>query len=736
MMFTTRLLLAIALAQLCAALPASAQPYPAGNTRKEPASSARNALDNATDLDTVTVQGARYDARRDDTATRIVIGKEDLQRFGDVTLPEALKRLPGVTVGTGAPGRSGTISLRGLGAAYTQILINGEKAPAGFDLDSLTSDMIERIEIIRSPTADLRAEAIAGTINIVLTDVARKDSSKFTFAWGTSNDRHTPSIAWQHARRDDYRSRTLAATLSQREFLVEESGIESGQDAMGKDDVLRTTSVRATGFRNALSLAPTLNVTMESGDTFVLQGYMDANRYNRSADIDWNTLLGPELKHTRYRQITDIGVIQLQGSATWIHEFEKAGKLTTKMSLGGNREGYAFREQGYAIDGQQNLDDHTDSDLHVGGINTTGKYSLPTLGDHGLQLGWEWNVDRRREARIQHLLPVGGEPEAFSDLSFDAHIRRLAVYGQDDVKITPSWSMYLGLRWENIETSSDGSGFVGIRNRVSVLSPVLQSLWKIPETENDQVRLALSHTYKTPTIASLIPRPYTSTNNRALNPDQQGNPDLRPELATGLDVSYEKYWGDGAQVSVGAYLREIEGVVRTETRFRNGRWIASPVNGGDATAWGMEMDTKFALPQLVSGAPNIDIRFNATRNWSTVDGVPGPDNRMAQQIKFSSTLGADYKISPTWTTGISYSHRSGGLVRTTPFQTDFEAARRDLDLFALWSGKRTKLRLSASNGLHQNIDSGQWYVDTNGTRKSERLRRSPVIFRMQVELQL
>ena len=42
--------------------------------------------------------------------------------------------------------------------------------PPGFSLDSLTPEQIERIEILRAPTAETGARAIAGTINIVTRD--------------------------------------------------------------------------------------------------------------------------------------------------------------------------------------------------------------------------------------------------------------------------------------------------------------------------------------------------------------------------------------------------------------------------------------------------------------------------------------------------------------------------------------------------------------------------------------
>ena len=117
----------------------------------------------------VNITGSRPDdvqERRQSTAAKIVIGREEIDRFGDSTLGDVLKRLPGVTI-QGRPGRGGAIRLRGLGSGYTQILLDGERVPPGFSLDSLTPDQIERIEILRAPTAETGARAIAGTINII-----------------------------------------------------------------------------------------------------------------------------------------------------------------------------------------------------------------------------------------------------------------------------------------------------------------------------------------------------------------------------------------------------------------------------------------------------------------------------------------------------------------------------------------------------------------------------------------
>ncbi|WP_282297539.1 TonB-dependent receptor [Stenotrophomonas sp. PS02289] len=691
----------------------------------------------ATDLDTVQVQVERYDARRDDGATRIVFDAQALRQHGDTALLDALKRLPGVSVVPGAPGRPGGVTLRGLGNGYTQILINGQKAPLGFDLDSLTPDMVERVEILRAPTADVRGEAIAGTLNIVLVSGAERDSDTVTANWSVNNGRSTPSVSWQRSRRNDGHSHTITTTATRRAFLVEEAATESVNDAGGQPVALRQSTLRASGTREALVVAPSLEVTFDNADSLALQAYIDASRFQRYIDIDWDTQLGEPLRHRQYQQQTTIDLVQANGSATWTHALDAGGSFTSKLALGGNHERYRYREQGQDAQGQQNLDDHTDARLNVRNANSTGKWALPTRGRHTPQLGWEASLDQRDEERVQQLRPIAGIPGSISDLSFDAQVARVAVYAQDDIELTPRWSLYLGTRWEHISTRSSGSGFDPVRQTDSVLSPILQSRWKLPGNGDRQLRLALTRTYKSPTLGSLIPRPYTSTNNRPLNPDEQGNPALRPELATGIDLAYEVQGKDGVQWSIGGYARRIRDVVLTDTTLRDGRWVATPRNGGSARSWGVETDAKAPLHALVADAPDITLRANATYNASRVEDVPGPDNRLDGQLRFTGSVGADYRIDPRWGTGASFTWRSGDATRVSTWQTDLEGWNRELDLYVVRTfGPRNKVRLSVGNLLHPDTTSGQRLQDEDGTQMLQRERRISPTWRLQWELSL
>ena len=123
-------------------LPALAQvtlaPAPTTEAAKSSESPASKDSQPAATLDRVEVVGpsGENDQRRASTASKIIINKDEIERYGDSSVSEVLKRLPGVTWG-GRPGRGGDVRMRGMGGGYTQLLVNGERMPPGFSLDNL-----------------------------------------------------------------------------------------------------------------------------------------------------------------------------------------------------------------------------------------------------------------------------------------------------------------------------------------------------------------------------------------------------------------------------------------------------------------------------------------------------------------------------------------------------------------------------------------------------------------------
>lgn len=118
-----------------------------------------------------------YRDRSDDINPTLTYGLDFFQRFEPSTVGEMLKRTPGV-VFTSDVLEYDAVQLRGLDAAYTEVLINGRPIPGQgadrtFFVDRIPSELVERVEIIRSPSADMSSQGVAGSLNIILKDGAQ-----------------------------------------------------------------------------------------------------------------------------------------------------------------------------------------------------------------------------------------------------------------------------------------------------------------------------------------------------------------------------------------------------------------------------------------------------------------------------------------------------------------------------------------------------------------------------------
>ena len=118
--------------------------------------------------------------KRDAVNTRESIVTEDIGKMPDLNLAEAIQRLPGVTiVREGGEGRQ--LSLRGLGAEFTQVTLNGMEVPAStggldssgainrgraFDFNVFPAELFSRIDVDKSLVASIEEGGVAGAVQL------------------------------------------------------------------------------------------------------------------------------------------------------------------------------------------------------------------------------------------------------------------------------------------------------------------------------------------------------------------------------------------------------------------------------------------------------------------------------------------------------------------------------------------------------------------------------------------
>lgn len=138
-------------------------------------------------LDDMVVTASGFEQAVEDAPASIsVISREELEEGYYRNVTDALRDIPGIIVTGGGAGDNGhDISIRGMPAQYTLILVDGrpqnsrESRPngsAGFEQDWLPPlQAIERIEVVRGPMSTLYgSDAIGGVINVITRKVAKE----------------------------------------------------------------------------------------------------------------------------------------------------------------------------------------------------------------------------------------------------------------------------------------------------------------------------------------------------------------------------------------------------------------------------------------------------------------------------------------------------------------------------------------------------------------------------------
>jgi iron complex outermembrane receptor protein len=674
----------------------------------------------------VTISGGRasdMDERRNSVAGKQIYGREELDRNGDSNLGDILKRLPGITIG-GRPGRGGDVRMRGMGSGYTQVLLNGERPPPGFSMESLSPDQVERVEIMRGPIAEHSTRAIAGTINIILRDGYQQKDNQLKLTDTIEQGRHAPNV-----------SLTVPGKTGNLTWLLTGSVFENRQhdqtetynrDTRDDGVVLKDQNVLDETARTTrgIHLTPRLSYKFDNGDTLNFQPFLMANRSdsdNRS-DLTQNFGLVPDalLQPPEYNLALTNAHSEstfLRGFGNWVHKLQGASKLDVKFGFGaGHSDSDSVRNQ---FDGAGGLlDRFTDTaSVRDRSASTGGKYTTPIGKEHSLAAGWDVELGHRVETKTS-VDKDGNAQFADSGDNLTADTRRLAVFAQDEWDISSQWSGYAGVRWEGIRTTSTRAG-QDISNTSSVLSPLLHAVYRIPDHAKDQIRASLTKSYKAANIQDLIALPSLSRLNSATRPDRTGNPDLKPELATGLDMAYEHYLGRSGILTAGAFIRDIDDLIRRDISLQDTptgpRWVSTPRNIGHARTKGIELEAKFQLQELMTDGPAIDFRSNYSHFWSSVDDIPGPNNRLDAQPRQTANVGLDYRLKEQpLTLGASLNWTPPTLIQSSVSQLVATSRKRSFDAYGLWKfNSRNQVRISANNMVAEDA-VGSNIVTTNG----------------------
>ncbi|WP_422016599.1 TonB-dependent receptor plug domain-containing protein [Roseateles sp.] len=667
----------------------------------------------------VTRQQNDTDLRRREPVAKQLYGREELDKFGDTQLSDVLKRLPGINVS------GGQLRMRGLGGAYTQILVNGEPAPPGFSLDNLNPAQVERLEVTKAPTADQSAQAIAGTLNIILKDAPRIVQKDLRVGLSYANEKPVINAGFTYGDRTvGGLGFVLPISVYQWHFKNEQDGerLSSATALQPRQHVGSEGYDRAFG--RGINISPRLNWKLNDDETLTLQGFFVNNRFRNEGETAYTKLPDSDASYTPrslFETTHNRGTFSAERvNLQYNNRFSEDRRIELKAGAGSGGADFNFDLEGRG--GTVPISRVTTGKNRNHNATLSGKYSQYAGEDHTVTVGAELERRVRDENRrtlengVELLPGIEGQP-------FNATLTRTAFYAQDEWEINKQWSAYFGVRHEELKTDSEGSrdiaGSSDFSSKSSVTTPLLHLNFKPDPKGRDLVRASLTRSYKAPDVQQLINRPSINTTaplaqgNTRTTPDRVGNPALKPELATGLDIAYESYLPAGGLMSVGVFHRRITNLIRTSeptlqtvTWAPTQRWVLTQVNLSKATTQGLELEVKGRagelFPSLFDPATALSLRASLNLYRSSVSDIPGNNNRLEGQQPWQFNFGADYRLkSMPLSMGFSAQIAPRFDVQQSLLQSQATLASRSLDAFAAMQlSKQDSVRVSV-NGLFQ-----------------------------------
>lgn len=621
----------------------------------------------------VIVRGERsIEERFSATGSRVTITRGDIEAMAADTVVDVLKQLPGVQV-TGGGGASPEIRMRGMDRGATQILVDGERVSGGrrsgqLPFDQLPSEMIERIEVLRAPSAEFSG-ATGGTINIVLRQSQISRETFMRMSIQNAFDRNGPSL-WVHttgplnadaAKPVDLKKPTPAnaegatanpkganaaapadtakpaepANHDGRRPWTYFLGFGAGERLPGSDMVRDTsytgpetwsTQTRETtrGVVREAMLLPRLNGRPTGRDTVALRGtLMGSQSTGRFDSVTTGAAADGSFRGGQAHDSSD-GERQMANlRAEWTRLFDTT-KLEVRGSAEAAHESYAkYRDANVVVGSTSTSSFQSFSDDRRDRALQAAAKLMSTEGTHVWMGGAEFE---RRQLDVTNV--TAGTGLTAGEKKYDASIQRLVLWGQNEWTIAKKSTLTAGLRVESItrETSYDG---VSLSDHRTQLQPSLHSRTALSDTL--QLRLNLARTTKLPMVTDMIERVTPSVgSNSPTRPDTVGNAGLKPETTLSFDVGFEARLPNRGQAGINLFVRSVDELIVRRTAQVAGRWLQRPENIGKAMMWGVETDLKTPLAGLgIPGGWNLNATASLLQSRidardSGIDGrIPG-----------------------------------------------------------------------------------------------------------------
>jgi outer membrane receptor protein involved in Fe transport len=731
----------------------------------------------------VVVYGTHYRDRTADTAPVLSYDLEYFQKFEPNTVGDMLKRVPGVGfVGSDVMEYDGA-QMRGLGGGYTQVLINGKQVPGAGDdrsfwVDRIPAEMVERVEILRSNSANRSGDAVAGAINIVLRDSYSFDGSYIRAGVNRWYDGEVNPTVGAVTSGDFAGGRILAGVNIQDRYRAKLKRSDRFTDPSQEELVSYEDQ---TEVKDGRDYSANISYVVDLGTTghFSLDGfYVKTDRKVTEVSFE-EELDDDETIDSRVPGLNPIN--QKNWGLGAEYRFDMAGG-STEFSLNHARfqddsasteESYSYASDAANFDEVWSIDgaEWDGAEAEAEAVDARDAETGIKLA-HKRRLGEstkvEFGVDYRHKKRdityttLEWEAEEEGDPVVYEPDSIITSVikeKRLDPYLQF-AGSAGNFSWEAGLRYETTDSDirfvEDGNLEGASGTDYNRLLPSAHFKWDL--TESDRISLSLARSIKRPNFNELVP---ALLDGEYGDNDYVGNPLLKPESASGLDLGYERRLGRQGVVGVNLFYRKIKDLIEltntgiaaqdalagigedeldnedfaadfiddyrddnpgasrreaqvaadaalraavqdAEGEFEPDSWLFTSENVGSGKVYGLELD--LASPLTVLGLPDTGVFLNYTWVKSEVRDFLG-ERRFNEQAKSVYNFGFIHDLPGLGASfGATYRKQGSAFSRVLAEEVTVKYGD-ELDLFVEKRfGKTFSVRLSANNLLDASKD--------------------------------
>ena len=657
--------------------------------------------------------------RRNATAGKIIVDREELEALDASSMGELLSKLPGGGMFTdmdgGPRGRK-----RGPDRNMPQILVDGQPLPGGgrnpMAALRLPVELIERVEIIRNSTAEFPVLSPGGVINLILRDVPSHLTRGAKVGVGFTDGQPSLRMEGQYGEPEGGNFGYLLSGAFNSRPMV---GSQSMAATTYTDGVLQDTireKATQSGRDNNLTLSPRFSWNLGGGDklTLTLTPFLTHTETERNSVIERDTsgvassdrLLQNGTRttgrlSTEWKRLGNGGTetsarLMLQGerdsSERLTHEYDAVGSL-----LSAQRENTVREERGVVLE-LRRKQLFFDSHLLTAAIEGRDKSTDDTQTRSG---GGSNSAATLNEARV-------------------------VAWMQDEWQMADQHVLTPGLRYQILDTHIEDTTSGEIDKSYHSLDPSLHYLWQVTDSWNFRASIAGNTKHPFTRDLSPIVRESNGTNSSS-NPDRGGNSQLEPERLRSIEIGVEHFLAERAgSIGLSVFDREIDNYVQRLIENEGGRWVERPRNVGKAQLRGVLLDFKSKM--AVIGWPTLTLRGNlAYTDTTMLEQVSGLG--AGEGPRKSVNVGMDYEM-PAYrlTMGGNFNYVSVLDRESSATIKQLQGARKQLDLYALYKiGKQLSLRFSAQNVTREERTNYLEEIDSNGLVSRIENDRSPGI---------